>query len=106
LQEPYGRAADIITDLYNGTPERTWVYNPEYIQKLLFSSGFVITTFKTTHSWSALALRLGLSKEKSFKFQKYMALVPFPKFLADLVTIVAVRSAYEPRFVKKASEKL
>jgi SAM-dependent methyltransferase len=106
FREPYGRAADIITDLYNGTPERTWVYNPRYIQELLNSAGFVITICETTHSWSALALRLGLSKVKAFMFQRYLSMVPFPKILADLVTIVAVRTEYEPRFVKKAYVKL
>jgi ubiquinone/menaquinone biosynthesis C-methylase UbiE len=26
----YGRAADIVTDHYNGSPEKIWVYSPQY----------------------------------------------------------------------------
>ena len=41
LKKNYGRAADLITDQYNGTPEPIWIYDCAYISSLLATARFV-----------------------------------------------------------------
>jgi SAM-dependent methyltransferase len=89
----YGRAADIVTDQYNGTPERVWIYSPAYLQELLQFSGFAIRSRIAIHTWSALAMRLGLDKSAAVSFQQLLEWLPSPKIWGDLMTIVAVRGA-------------
>ena len=91
LRRRYGRAADIVTDDYNGEPERTWVYDPKYIRYLLESGGFAISKIFGTHSWSALGRRIGLAPEPAVKIQRLLDHVPLPSRAADLTTIVAAR---------------
>jgi SAM-dependent methyltransferase len=93
LRRPYGRAADLITDEYNGAPERTWVYDPDYVGSLLHEAGFRIREVVGTHAWSALARRAGAAPETALRLQKLMQRLPLPARLADLTTIVASRSA-------------
>lgn len=93
FKKPFGRAADLITDEYNGAPERTWVYDPKYIQSLLRAEGFVIDEVLGTHTWSALARRAGASQLLALRFQELLGRLPLPARLADLTTIVASRSA-------------
>jgi SAM-dependent methyltransferase len=98
FREQFGRAADMITDIYNGTSERTWIYHPNYIKELLILAGFNTIQFEVTHTWSALALRLGVSKTKAVNYQKYLNHIPFPRSFADLITIVAVRDEVELKY--------
>lgn len=87
----FGRAADLIHDEYNGTPEPTWVYDPQYIRAILHLAGFRIRSEFGIHTWSNLARRLGSSTELALTFQRYLASMPFPVKWADLITIVADR---------------
>lgn len=90
----YGRAADLVTDSYNGTPERTWIYNPAYICSLLTSSGFNIKLKLGTHTWSALARRIGISIPFALCLERQLEWLQLPTGWADLTTIVAARSAF------------
>jgi SAM-dependent methyltransferase len=93
FRAPYGRAADLIEDYYNGTPEPTWVYDPTYIGSLLVSFGFQVKTRLGTHTWSALARRFGMSESKAMFLQRHLDSLRLPSGWADLTTIVAVRLA-------------
>jgi SAM-dependent methyltransferase len=92
LTKVYGRAADIVTQSYNGQPERTWAYHPEYIESLLESAGFEIHQCIGTHTWSALANRMGFSMKSAVRLQKRLDGIERPHRYADLMTIAAVRS--------------
>lgn len=92
LTKVYGRAADIVTHPYNGQPERTWAYHPEYIESLLESTGFKIYQRIGTHTWSALANRMGVSMRSAVRLQKRLVGIEGPHRYADLMTIAAVRS--------------
>jgi SAM-dependent methyltransferase len=92
LTKTYGRAADIVTQQYNGQPERTWAYHPGYIESLLVSAGFEIYQCIGAHTWSALASRVGFSMKSAVRFQKRLDGIEGPNRYADLMTIVAVRS--------------
>jgi SAM-dependent methyltransferase len=91
MRPQYGRAADLIVDEYNGTPERTWVYDPRYIRTLLRSAGFEIKQACGTHTWSSLARRIGVPPAVALSFQKQFEPLQFLGRWADLVTIVAER---------------
>lgn len=88
----YGRAADIVTEQYNGTPERTWIYDPAYLNSVLLSCGFTIQARLGTHTWSALGRRVGLSMKQAVSIQRFLDWLPLPAACADLMTIVASRS--------------
>jgi SAM-dependent methyltransferase len=92
FRKPYGRAADLIRDEYNGTPERTWVYDPQYVSSLLGASGFRLMASVGTHSWSALARRLGASPRSAVFLQRSLEWLDLPTRWADLTTIVAERT--------------
>ena len=87
----HGRAADLITDFYNSLPERTWVYDPKYIKSILASAGFEITTAEGTHTWSALARRVGWSIQTALTMERHLKRLPLPKSWAELMTIAALR---------------
>lgn len=91
FRKEYGRAADLITDYYNLRPEKTWIYDPKYIKSLLASTGFKITASEGTHSWSALARRVGLSAHTSLVLEGFLKGARLPKTWADLMTIAALR---------------
>jgi len=93
FKSPYGRATDLVTDQYNGTPERTWIYDPCYIHDLLTDAGFYIKARLGTHTWSALARRVGASIPTALLMQRCLEWVRLPASWADLTTIVAVRGA-------------
>lgn len=93
FQPQYGRGADIVTDLYNGSSERIWIYDYKYIVAILKSHGFIIKSRVTTHKWSALARRLGANGALLALFQQYFDWLPFPLAWSDLMTIVAERSS-------------
>jgi SAM-dependent methyltransferase len=92
LTKAYGRAANIVTQPYNGQPEHTWAYHPGYIKSLLESAGFEIHECIGTHTWSALASRMGFSMKSAVRLQKELEGIKGPHRYADLMTIVAVRS--------------
>ena len=95
LTGDYGRATDLTVEDYNGTPERTWVYDPAYIKELLRRSGFEVHMEMATHRWSALARRLGLSPGRATAIERCLAFIPFPRTWGDLRTIAAVRRIVE-----------
>lgn len=89
----YGRAADIITDVYNGSPEPIWVYDPEYICSILRSKRFQVESLHGTHTWSSLIRRLGGQPSSAVKVEKILCHLPLPRSWADITTIVAVRAS-------------
>jgi SAM-dependent methyltransferase len=91
FRQTYGRAADLITDVYNGTPERTWIYDPEYIDSLLREMQFKIEETVGIHSWSAVMRRFGASPESAVRLQRVLDALELPPRFADLRTIVASR---------------
>jgi SAM-dependent methyltransferase len=92
VKDSFGRAAHIVTDEYNGSAERFWIYNPAYIMSLLEGFGFKIMAKYGTHTWSALGRRLGLPASKSLSIQRRLNWLPLPVEWADLVTLVAERA--------------
>jgi SAM-dependent methyltransferase len=91
LKREHGRAADLIIDEYKGTPERIWRYDPQYVISLLASIGFRLTGTNGTHTWSAVARRIGVSPRMATYIQRHLEWLPFPDAWADLTTIVAAR---------------
>ncbi len=91
----FGRAADLIVDDYNEAPERTWVYDPKYVNTLLASSGFEVRSMIGVHTWSALARRLGTSSTTALTLQRSLEWIRLPRIWADLTTIVALREKGE-----------
>jgi hypothetical protein len=89
----YGRAADLVTDHYNGAPEKTWVYAPSYIESLLVLSGFRITKTLGTHTLSAMARRLGARTSIALRLQQRGEWFRLPNRWGDVMTIVAERHA-------------
>jgi hypothetical protein len=84
-----GRMADIISDEYNGTEERVWVYHPDYIRKLIERVGFKVLKEFGTHSFPALARRMGCPQSLAAAGIASLKWLPQPKYLADVRTIVA-----------------
>jgi SAM-dependent methyltransferase len=93
FKAPYGRAADLVTDWYNGAPERTWVYDPDYVRGLLISAGFRTKQVFGTHTWSALAKRVGVSTAMALNLQRCFEWLHLPSSWACVTTIVAARAA-------------
>jgi SAM-dependent methyltransferase len=93
LSASHGRAADLVTDHYNGRPERIWIYEPDYIESLLISLGFCVKARLGVHTWSALARRLGISMTKAMFLQRHLNWLQLPSAWADTTTIVASRSS-------------
>jgi SAM-dependent methyltransferase len=91
FKKPYGRAADLVVDHYNGAPENTWIYDPSYIHSLLERSGFVVRSRVGTHAWSALARRLGLSATIAMHAQRRLESFKVLEGFSDLMTYVACR---------------
>jgi SAM-dependent methyltransferase len=92
FRKDYGRAANLVTDYYNGSPETIWVYDPGYIIPLLTSVGFVIRAIFGSHTWSALARRLGASISTAMRLQHQLEWFQLPTAWADITTIVAERA--------------
>ncbi|HEV2692507.1 MAG TPA: methyltransferase domain-containing protein [Verrucomicrobiae bacterium] len=91
FNQEYGRAADLVTDQYNDSPEPIWVYDPAYIHSHLKAAGFRIAAVYGTHTWSAIARKMGVGGERAMKIQRRMEWLPIPAVCADVVTIVAAR---------------
>ncbi|WP_371932938.1 methyltransferase domain-containing protein [Bradyrhizobium sp. CCGUVB23] len=89
--EMFGRAADILSDQYNGSCEKVWRYSPKYIRELLKTNSFDVRQTFGIHTWSALAKRLGASEARALMAQSWLELIKFPAVLADILTIVAVK---------------
>src|ERR1043166_141083 len=93
LKKSYGRAADLVTDFYNGTTERTWIYDYAYIDHLMKSAGLEVIARLGTHTWSALARRFGATMSTAVLIQRHLDRLPLPRRCADVMTIVASRSS-------------
>ncbi len=85
----FGRAADLVVETYNGKPERTWVYDPNYIKELFRSSGLRIDKIEGTHTWSALAVRCGFRSRIALSIERRLDRFSGPRRWTDLMTIVA-----------------
>ena len=95
FQASYRRSADLVTDSYNGTPERTWIYDPSYVGSLLTSNDFHIKAKFGTHTWSALARRIGISTTGALFLQRHLERIALPSSWGHVTTILAVRTAAE-----------
>jgi len=91
----HGRAADIVTVEYNGSSERTWVYDLSYLSRLLNRNGFSVVATEGTHTWSALSLRFGARVKFALRLQKVLEKLPIPGFWADTITVVAEKTSRE-----------
>ena len=91
LKRQYGRAADLVTDQYNGTPEPIWIYDYTYIRSLLISAKFSIKYKSGIHTWSAIARRIGMSAQNATNIQRRLDWLRLPVKWADITAIVAVR---------------
>lgn len=69
----YGRAADIVTVPYNGRPERTWVYDPEYMMSLVEECGCDVVEVRGIHSFSCLARKVGISVTNSIYVERALS---------------------------------
>jgi SAM-dependent methyltransferase len=92
LKPNYGRAANLITDSYNGSKERLWVYDTKYIEMLLRSHGFEVVQKTGIHTWSSIARRFGASPRAAVGFQRMLDSIALPNGVAELMTIEALRS--------------
>ena len=93
LSRSFGRAATMVIDQYNGAPERVWIYDPQYMLSILRQADFTIERVLGTHTWSALARRLGSSGGAAVRIQTLIGANSFATAWADLVSVVAVRTA-------------
>jgi len=92
FRRQYGRAAELATDIYNETPERTWIYDPRYIRRLLDVSGFVVRQVLGTHVWSSVLCAIGLPTSQATRIERTLPAPALLQGFADLVTIVAERA--------------
>jgi len=56
----FARAADLVVDEYNGSPEKIWRYDPRYMSGLLNSHGFVTKAKFGIQSPSGVGRLVGL----------------------------------------------
>lgn len=103
LTPTHRRAADLTTDIYNGSPERIWVYDGNYVRSLLAAAGFEIVRILGTHTWSALSRKIGATSGTAVRWQRRLDWMPFPTAWADIITIVASRSEAGPELSRTAS---
>lgn len=87
----FGRAADIATDRYNETPERIWVYSPEYILSLVSSLGWNIYKVYGTHFLSAMGRKAGIPDNMSLSLERILGRRISVAKMCDIVTFIAVR---------------
>jgi SAM-dependent methyltransferase len=89
----YGKTAHMMVDTYNNSNERVWRYDPSYIASVLTSVGVAYVCMLGTHTWSAVLRRMGLPMRMSLCAQRWVRWPSLPTRMADVITIVAVRSA-------------
>lgn len=92
FREPYAKAANLVTDIYNGTPEKTWVYSPEYVEGILSTLGFSISSRTAINTWSSLAKRFQAGNSTALFIERKLKWLPPPATWADLMMIVAEAS--------------
>lgn len=85
----YGSSAALITSEYNGSAEKTWIYDPAYIKHVLERFGFKITAVHGAHRWSPLARRLGVGLKIALKIEELFSRCLRPARCADTITIVS-----------------
>jgi SAM-dependent methyltransferase len=91
MTQSFGRAADLVVDIYNGLPERCWIYSPAYIETLLGSSGLRATEILGTHTIAGMCRRGGATPSTALRIQSALDWLQLPAMWADLITIAAVR---------------
>jgi SAM-dependent methyltransferase len=92
LKAPYGRDVDLIPDCDNGVRRKTWIFDPRYIKYLMTSSGFEMRASMSTHNWSAIFRRLGISVKNSVRLQRQLEPRRATSPWGEFITIVAVRN--------------
>lgn len=75
-----------------GRPETLWVYNPEYVCRLLSRGGFHIRCTRRFHILSALGLRLGLSHQRAARLSALDGGFGWLGSFADNIILLAERS--------------
>jgi SAM-dependent methyltransferase len=95
FSQTFARAADLFVDEYNGSPEKVWRYDPRYILSLLKSYGFAPKAKLGLHTWSAIARRLGATRDQALAAQEKLDWITLPASWADLMTFVAVKETDE-----------
>jgi SAM-dependent methyltransferase len=90
LKPTHGRAADIFTDEYNGSPERVWVYGPNYMSSLLLQNSFEVRAEQATHCWSAILRRAGTPLRAAVFVERLIGRVRSNRF-CDLITVAAAK---------------
>jgi SAM-dependent methyltransferase len=91
----FGRAVDLVIDQYNGKPEKTWIYDPNYLYSLLKAAGFSIEVTLGIHSWSAVCRRVGISPNTAVSIERIFSWLTMPATFSDVMTIVARRGVSE-----------
>jgi hypothetical protein len=91
----FARAADLVVDEYNGSPEKIWRYDPKYMLSLLKSFGFATKAALGVHTWSAIARRFGATRGQALAAQEKLDWIALPANWADLMTFVAVKEIGE-----------
>lgn len=86
------RAADIVIDQYNGSDERTWVYDPSYIHGLLLTAGFQLQAQADTHGVAAIIRRASAPVAVALAIDRLLAPIAGRLLPGDLVTTIAVRT--------------
>lgn len=89
LRPTYGQAAIQLRTEYNEAPELTWVYDPGYIRHRLRRMGFAIRAAHSTHTWSGLARRLGLSTTLALELERALNPNHPDSGFGETITIVA-----------------
>jgi SAM-dependent methyltransferase len=85
----HGRSASLLVSEYNGSEERTWIYDPQYITHLLDQAGFRIVAKQGAHVWSTLIRRLGLSLPVALRTERRLWNRYDSIKWADTITIVS-----------------
>jgi SAM-dependent methyltransferase len=91
FRRTFARAADLVVDEYNGSPEKIWRYDPKYMSGLLNSYGFATKARFGIHAWSAVARRLGATRSQALTAQEKLDWIKLPASWADVMTLVAVK---------------
>lgn len=85
----FGRAAVVLSSEYNGSDERTWIYDPSYILRLMTKHGLVVRFMYGAHAWSTIARRFGISTRVALAVEQRLQRVVDVWERSDTVTVVA-----------------
>lgn len=85
----YNKTTDIIETFNSGYVDKTWIYSPDYIFKILKRSGFKVLNIKRYHILSPLIYKITNDENKAAKFAKLdgiMSYIPIlNKFSCNII---------------------